>query len=150
MILKVNDTAYVVHFFHEAIKPISSYKGKDTYPIVPGTRDARATHRTECTIHVLPCANKTRPCNTPNAFYGMTFCSVLDNFDRAKGRKTAFGCAVSQYPKAIRTALWHEYLVATAATPTHKQEKINREIIAFYKDDTQAPEKPTDDGEVAI
>lgn len=88
----VAERSYSVHFHHVA------------------TDGDFISHKTICSIHPTPCAKKERPCGTPGTLTGEAFCSVRDPFNKARGRKIAFGRAIESLPKPTRALLWNAYL----------------------------------------
>ena len=94
MILTTSTDTYAVHFRHVDLSIAAT----------------RVTHITECAIHAGKCFSGNRPCMTLGETYGCAQCCHLDNFNRAKGRKIAFGRALSPLPKDVRTSLWRAYL----------------------------------------
>jgi hypothetical protein len=51
--------------------------------------------------------------NEEQIHYGEAFCSLVDTFDKAKGRKVSLARALLGADKEFRTLIWTEYLANT-------------------------------------
>jgi hypothetical protein len=82
---------------------------------------------TSCGVHLGPCiyVEGQRGCQA-SMRYGMAFCSSLDNFNRAVGRKLAFTRAIETFSRPERTAFWKAFHEAqtrqSEARETHVEE----------------------------
>lgn len=92
MQLRINsDTIYMVHFHWDRSKP-----GREVC---------------SAAIHVGPCANKTRPCNTPGTGTGTVRRYVKDAFIKTVARRAALTQALANLgiTRPTRRLIWDRY-----------------------------------------
>jgi len=100
-LLLEDGTTFMAHFHYTPYQPYQPEKM--SAPSQPA--GARVTY---ATVHLGPCHNQTRPCDTESSV-GSAVCSVNDQFCRAIDRKVALTRALASYPRAIRTQFWEAY-----------------------------------------
>ena len=123
------DVTYMAHFWFD----------KSTLYLERGPlRGIHSTIVTYCTIHKGPCDTKARPCATKGAATGFTAVGPLDRFERAVGRKIAFGRAIQSFPRHIRAKLWDAYHHVFPPPPTRLKRATRPQSSALVSEVTNA------------
>lgn len=108
MDVNLGGSTYVVMFRYEFPKAFPE-KRRVRHP-------ERFRRRTVCTVAVVTePGSETSRRTLHTVASAMVECSLLDNFDRAKGRKMALTAAISgHFDKEERTTIWEAYKLSGA------------------------------------
>lgn len=116
MILYTPKTTYAIHFTHVRATAVQEAHLLELL----GPRAGGVQAWTICSVHEGKCTERKRddkgrlgPCLSKGCLHGQTFCAREDIFNKAIGRKIAFGRAIASLNRDVRTALWRGYLLKT-------------------------------------